>query len=671
MRTTRLPTNSRTGTSVPLALHVDQTSAEVWRLPGAVTLSGQLDNVVDPDKAQVKVQVRGLEPVIAPLSILDHDESGRSRLGWSVHLSLECPRTGPLVVTVLASVGRDSVALRRTIAVAPGHDGPTGELCSPALGDTIAGDVLVVRGWCLFPDSRTARVAVYVDGTMVGLARTYTEHSGETSEHPDASLCGFESVLNVRRSERGDVTQVSVEATSLDGRRWRSSLRTVTWSTPPLDWDDAARVQSTAVRNTEVVRAVPCDRSAVIVFTHFLGISGAQLWLEDIVRRVVAGGRSRCVVVALHDGDLRPVLEAMGVEVHITGLASLGAARPFEGYVHELALFIRAHGGGVVLVNTLLCFPAVLAAARADVPSVWAIHESIEPATFFHHYGRTGFYADTASDFHPVVREQYDWSFRVASALLFVATQTETLFHDVKGSTPSLTLGYGIDPNPIADFRAANDRALLRSIAGFAPTDIVLLAVGVFDARKSIGLVVAAFDELSVVHENVHLVIAGSYPSSYAEAVERQVQRCHHASRIRIEPVTSDIYRYHAIADLFVSAADVESLPRSLMEATAFDLPIVAADAFGVQDLVPDPWLTRPRDLEGLIGLLHSVLRMSAKERAEVSLAGREREIRRNDGKTHDEFFAHALDALCHHPDSDVRDLFTAWNDGKQKGAVA
>jgi hypothetical protein len=86
MRTTRLPTNSRTGTSVPLALHVDQTSAEVWRLPGAVTLSGQLDNVVDPDKAQVKVQVRGLEPVIAPLSILDHDESGRSRLGWSVHL---------------------------------------------------------------------------------------------------------------------------------------------------------------------------------------------------------------------------------------------------------------------------------------------------------------------------------------------------------------------------------------------------------------------------------------------------------------------------------------------------------------------------------------------------------------------------------------------------------
>jgi hypothetical protein len=62
---------------------------------------------------------------------------------------------------------------------------------------------------------------------------------------------------------------------------------------------------------------------------------------------------------------------------------------------------------------------------------------------------------------------------------------------------------------------------------------------------------------------------------------------------------------------------------------------------------------------------------MSAKERAEVSLAGREREIRRNDGKTHDEFFAHALDALCHHPDSDVRDLFTAWNDGKQKGAVA
>lgn len=671
MTTARSEAATAAGPPLAPTLHVDQTSADVWHLPGEVLLSGYVDNVSDPGAAQVKVQVRGQEPVVVPLSSMDRHGSGLARLRWSVHMWLEAPVTGSLTATVLASVGRQSVAARRTFTVALDRDGPVGALSSPAQGAALPADVLTVQGWCQFPGTRTSRVAVFVDGDMAGLARTYTEHAGQVHEHPDTLLSGFESVLNVRRSERTDTTEVFVEATSLDGRRWRSPVHVVTWSQQPYDWDEAADLHRTVRRNEEVVRNIANDRSAVVVFTHDLGFAGAQLWLVDLLRSVVAGGASRCVVVSLNDGSLRPVLEAMGIEVHITGKPLLGSAYAFEGFVHEMALFIRAHGAGAVLVNTLLLFPAVLAAEAAEVPSLWAIHESIEPATFFHHYGRSGFYGDKVTDFHPFVRDRFETSLQCPAALVFEAAQTEAFYRDIKGTTPTLVVGYEVDPSPIDAYKANANRDMMRADAGFTESDVVLLVVGVFDPRKSIGMLVAAFDELSVVHDRLHLVLVGSFPTSYTEAVAHTAKRCRHPSRIRIEPVTADIYRYYAIADFLVSASDLESVPRSFMEAMAFDLPVVAADAFGVGELLQDSvtgWLTRPRDLAGLVGLLHSVLTKEPDAVAAVTRAARTQAVMRSEGPGYGRFYADALTALRECPDADLAGVWKVWNE--RKGAA-
>jgi glycosyltransferase involved in cell wall biosynthesis len=671
MSAPRTRTDTDQGPILQLTLHVDQTSADVWHLPGEVSLSGYVDNVSDPETAQVKVQVRGHESVTATLSPLDRDKAGATRLRWSVRLRLDAPVTGSATATVLAGVGRQSVAVRRTFTVALGRDGPSGELLSPPAVADASGDVLTVNGWCLFPLSRTARVAVFVDGDMVGLARTYTECAAEVPHHSDSALCGFESVLNVRRSERSDMTEVFVEATSLDGRRWRSAVHFVTWSERSRDWEVSAQLQNLVVRNTEVVRSVATDRSAVVVFAHDLGFAGAQLWLADLLRTIVSRGRSRCLVVALRDGPMRPVLESMGLEVHITSSPLLGSAPSFDGWVHEMALLVRAHGAGAVLANTLLLFPAVLAAESANVPCLWALHESIEPASFFEHYGRTGLYGDRASDFDPIVRDRFETSFERPSALVFEAAQTEAFYRDIKGATPTLVVGYEVDPGPIDSYRATADRDALRAGGGFTRSDVVLLVVGVFDPRKSIGMVVAAFDELSLVHEHLHLVLVGSWASGYAEAVEEMARQSHHPDRIRIEPVTDDIYRFYAIADFLVSASDTESVPRSFMEAMAFELPIVAADAFGVGELLQDSvtgWLTRPRDLEGLVGLLHSVLTKPPGEVTAVAEAARMAALTRGDGPGYGEFYAEALEALSDCPDADLFDVWKLWNE--RKGAA-
>jgi glycosyltransferase involved in cell wall biosynthesis len=336
-----------------------------------------------------------------------------------------------------------------------------------------------------------------------------------------------------------------------------------------------------------------------------------------------------------------------------------------------MALLVRAHGAGAVLANTLLLFPAVLAAESANVPCLWALHESIEPASFFEHYGRTGLYGDRASDFDPIVRDRFETSFERPSALVFEAAQTEAFYRDIKGATRTLVVGYEVDPGPIDSYRATADRDALRAGAGFTRSDVVLLVVGVFDPRKSIGMVVAAFDELSLVHEHLHLVLVGSWASGYAEAVEEMARQSHHPDRIRIEPVTDDIYRFYAIADFLVSASDTESVPRSFMEAMAFELPIVAADAFGVGELLQDSvtgWLTRPRDLEGLVGLLHSVLTKPPGEVTAVAEAARMAALTRGDGPGYGEFYAEALETLSDCPDADLFDVWKLWNE--RKGAA-
>ncbi len=233
--------------------------------------------------------------------------------------------------------------------------------------------------------------------------------------HADSGPVRIRVALTVPRSERSDMTEVFVEATSLDGRRWRSGVHLVTWSERPWDGEEAAPT---------CIGSPPATPRSSGASQRIAQPSSCSPMTSGL--RAPSCGSPTCFVMSLRaavraawslrfdDGPLRPVLEAMGVDVHVTSRPLLGSAHSFEGWVHEMALLIRAHRAGAVLVNTLLLFPAVLAAQSADIPSLWAIHESIAPPTFFDHYGRSGLYGDMASDFHPIVRDLFEDELRLS-----------------------------------------------------------------------------------------------------------------------------------------------------------------------------------------------------------------------------------------------------------------
>jgi glycosyltransferase involved in cell wall biosynthesis len=92
--------------------------------------------------------------------------------------------------------------------------------------------------------------------------------------------------------------------------------------------------------------------------------------------------------------------------------------------------------------------------------------------------------------------------------------------------------------------------------------------------------------------------------------------------RVRIEPVTSEVRPSYANASLLVCASDVESLPRSILEAMALGVPVLGTNIFGVPDLITDGhtgWLCEPRDVRALADALDRVLALDEHERAHVA----------------------------------------------------
>jgi D-inositol-3-phosphate glycosyltransferase len=119
----------------------------------------------------------------------------------------------------------------------------------------------------------------------------------------------------------------------------------------------------------------------------------------------------------------------------------------------------------------------------------------------------------------------------------------------------------------------------------------------------------------------------GDFPSTYSEGLHGVVARLGLEERIRMIPLTTDVDDWYAAADAFVLASDVESLPRSMMEAMAHGLAVIAPGVFGIPELIEDGrsgYLFEPSSLSALEDAMRRYLRASSEERRAVARSGQE-----------------------------------------------
>jgi D-inositol-3-phosphate glycosyltransferase len=311
-------------------------------------------------------------------------------------------------------------------------------------------------------------------------------------------------------------------------------------------------------------------------------------------------------------------MASLGIRVHVTRPCPVWDVESYEQAVAELEALACDGGHTAVLVNTFVSLIGADVAGRLGLPYVWALHESYEP-----HMILSALYSPDSVD--ALVEATALRALRQAPKAVFVAEATRRLFLDVIDPARAVVVPYGVDTRAIDATRLRTSRAAARLLLGVAPDVTVLLCVGTTEQRKGQTTTAQAFARIADEFPDVLLVFVGALAGHYTEGLRRFVADCALADRCRIVPVLADPSMWYLASDVLVSASDVESLPRTLLEAMCFGLPVLATAVFGVPELITDGetgWLFEPRSVAAAEAALRRVLGTPLATRETVAAAG-------------------------------------------------
>ena len=169
----------------------------------------------------------------------------------------------------------------------------------------------------------------------------------------------------------------------------------------------------------------------------------------------------------------------------------------------------------------------------------------------------------------------------------------------------------------------------LRREFGFGPDDTVITSVSHVMPRKGQAHAVEAFRQIEDQFPNARLLLVGKLnrDPGYVEALEKTIDDAGLSEKAKIAGFRRDVSNLLQISDLFIHTAIADPHPRSVIEAMAWELPVVALAADGVAEtVVPDEtgFLTPVDEPQGLVQGLERLLG-DEELRARMGKAGRQR----------------------------------------------
>ena len=184
-----------------------------------------------------------------------------------------------------------------------------------------------------------------------------------------------------------------------------------------------------------------------------------------------------------------------------------------------------------------------------------------------------------------------------------------------------------VDPRRFAP--PAEARASLRRAFGLPRTARVALVVAQLIPRKGHGVLLAALQQPPLADRDLTVVLLGTGP--LRAALEREIARAGLSGRVMLAGHRPDVERLLPGADLLVHPAVREGLGVAVLEAMAAGVPVVAAAAGGLVDLIRpgiDGRLVPPADPAALAAAVAALLDAPALGRA-CAAAARARVIAR------------------------------------------
>jgi glycosyltransferase involved in cell wall biosynthesis len=514
-----------------------------------------------------------------------------------------------------------------------GPAGARGGLARPA-ESRVPRDALRVSGWAILDKESVSRVDVLVNGSLVGHARIGIQRPKlEGGGNPEAATAGFD--LRVPPSSIPDgVTRATVEAAVIgeNGSQLRLAPPYAIELTSPMSVEEAegARLRADLSEASKMGLGPIRRRSngasgdepiKVVAFAHSLDTGGAQRTLFEQLKRLQETGQFAATVIAPRPGALQARFEELGVEVHVTGDFPIADADEYEGRLGEIAAWVDGSGPDVIMVNTLGAFIGIDVATRLDVPSAWIIHESYELPVWWQMMA-----GGTTPDAH--IRSRCSAALGATDAAIFPADATREMFVPYIDQARMFTAPCGVEFADIDAYQRQIDIGDARRQLGIDRDSILVLSLGIMEARKGQSVLARAWARINRRHPNAELALVGATDSPYCRGVRRYVEAAGIADSCRLLPPTSVPWAWHTAADFFVLSSDIESAPVVLAEAMAFETPSVATAVFGVPELIRDQrdgFLCEANDVDDLAHTLDRVLELDREQLGEIAVSASRR----------------------------------------------
>lgn len=332
----------------------------------------------------------------------------------------------------------------------------------------------------------------------------------------------------------------------------------------------------------------PSEKIRVLFVSHDSGLYGAQLSLLGLLSGL---DRKRFdpYVVSANEGALLDRLRDLDVPFTVCPLTHWISPRKAAG-IRQLKMAIRNLSGwkarmsslariierldiDVVYTNTVTCIDGALAARATGRRHLWHLREHVA--------GNRDLYSIVPSWLVTRIVAMLSDTVVVNSRALGQAYGSGTLLN-------KLTVAY--NGLPLDRFRKIPEaKAAIRRELGLSPDTGLVVLIGSLTPRKGL---LAFIDAARIVKQSfpdvAFAVVGGAGTRPYVQSVEERLRETGLAKDFHFLGWRSDIASILSAAEVLAVPAEQEAFGRTLVEAMAAEIPVVATRSGGPEEIVAD-----------------------------------------------------------------------------------